>query len=51
MKVLEHGKNYEQVFCSNCDCKIGYTEIDIIEDVGIQKYLHCPECGREVRVG
>lgn len=50
MRILEHGDSHSQVICWNCSCKIEYVEKDIIEDVGVQKYLYCPECGREIRV-
>ena len=58
MKVIRHGKKYQEMSCPYCDCYFSFTlnDITINEDVGeYEEYLHtcynesifCPECTKK----
>lgn len=55
MKIIEHGETYVEVRCRNCGCKIGYTFVDVLSQIGsfaddyaIEDYIFCPECGEKI---
>lgn len=59
MKIIRHGKKYQEMSCPYCDCYFSFTpnDITIKEDVGeYEKYLHtcynesifCPECKKKI---
>lgn len=62
MKVLEHGKFYQEdkIIKCICGCKFEYEQNDIMTDTSLayttcpqqcRRYIKCPECGAVTELG
>ena len=57
IEVLEHGKR--KVVCPNCKAKLQFTNEDVREEIipailgndETYKYIICPDCGNEIKIG
>jgi hypothetical protein len=50
MEIIEHGKEYREMYCPECNCKFAYTPIDIKKEdsFGRPGTLRCPECNHTI---
>lgn len=62
MKVLEHGKFYQEnrIIDCICGCKYEYEQEDILTNLSLgyltnppqyKRYIECPECGARTEIG